>query len=200
MNDNFEKRDLHLATRALRSFLYDDICDVYVEYVKESLQSPEHPEFLPSLLFLHSCLVSAIKLLHPIMPFLTEELYQRLPCLPNERRQESIMIDAYPQALEWNGFKNAHLARTVDAALKITTRVRNMRASYELGKDARPGVAVYVPVGAVTSERIAVTSEEGDVTSEEGPVTAEELAQLADVISCLGRCGPVSFVDQDIGK
>jgi hypothetical protein len=103
------------------------------------------------------------------------------------------MIDAYPQALEWNGFKNAHLARTVDAALKITTRVRNMRASYELGKDARPGVAVYVPVGAVTSE-------EGDVTSEEGSVTAEELAQLADVISCLGRCGPVSFVDQDIGK
>jgi len=127
------------------------------------------------------------------MPFLTEELYQRLPCLPNERRQESIMIDAYPQALEWNGFKNAHLARTVDAALKITTRVRKMRASYELGKDARPGVAVYVPVGAVTSE-------EGDVTSEEGSVTAEELAQLADVISCLGRCGPVSFVDQDIGK
>jgi hypothetical protein len=75
-----------------------------------------------------------------------------------------------------------------------------MRASYELGKDARPGVAVYVPVEAVTSEPRAVTSEDGAVTSEEGPVTAEELAQLADVISCLGRCGPVSFVDQAIGK
>jgi len=126
------------------------------------------------------------------MPFLTEELYQRLPRLPNERRQESIMIDSYPQALEWNGFKNAHLARTVDVALKVTARVRNLRASYELEKEARPDVVVYLPAGGVV--------EEGSVTSEEGPVTAEELAQLADVISCLGRCGSVSFLEQAVGK
>ena len=192
MNEHFEKRDLHLATRALRAFLYDDVCDVYVEYIKESLQSPHHPHFLPSLLFLHSALVSGIKLLHPMMPFVTEELYQRLPRLPNERRQESIMIESFPQALEWNGFKNAHLGRTVEVALRVTGRVRNMKASYELGKEARPAVAVFVPAAA---SRKGAEEEE-----EEGTVKADELAQLADMISCLGRCGPVSFLDQIIGK
>jgi valyl-tRNA synthetase len=183
VNEHFENRDLHHVTRALRSFLYDDVCDVYVEYVKESLQSPDQPAFLPSLLFLHSALISSLKMLHPLMPFLTEELYQRLPRLPNERRQECVMIDAYPQALEWNGFKNDHLARSVRAALSVTRSVRSLRASYELVKEARPAVTV------------CLNEEE-----EEGGVRAEELDQLADVISCLGRCGPVRFVSHVIGR
>ena len=169
-------------TRVLRAFLYDDVCDVYVEYVKKSLQSPVHPEFLPSLLFLHSALISSLKLLHPLLPFLSEELYQRLPRLPNERRRESIMIDAYPQALEWNGFKNDHLARSVEAALRVTRCVRSLRSKYELDKDARPSVTVCVP---------ALGEEE---------VRADELDQLADVVSTLARCGPVRFSDQTIGK
>ena len=182
VNEHFENRDLHLVTRALRSFIYEDICDVYVEYVKESLHSPNHPTFLPSLLFLHSALISALKLLHPLLPFLTEELYQRLPRLPNERRQESIMIDAYPQALEWNGFKNDHLARSVEVALRVTRSVRSLRASYDLGKEARPAVTVCVTADGAEGVR------------------AEELDQLADLVSCLGRCGLVRFVDQIIGN
>merc|ERR1712107_265111 len=69
-------------------FIYHDLCDHYVEYVKPSLSDVNNPEFLPSLLILHSCVITSLKLLHPVMPFITEELYQRLPKLTKEKRYD----------------------------------------------------------------------------------------------------------------
>jgi hypothetical protein len=71
------------------------------------------------------------------------------------------------------------LARSVTAALSVTRSVRSLRAGYELAKEARPAVTVCVQ-------------------EEEEGVRAEELDQLTDVVSCLGRCGPVRFVGQQV--
>ena len=68
-------------------FLMTAIVQKYVPYLinpgnlftMNRVQNPEDPGFLPSLLFLHSCILSSLKMIHPIMPFITEELYHRLP-------------------------------------------------------------------------------------------------------------------------
>lgn len=83
-------------------------------------------------------MLTSLKLLHPLLPFMTEELYQRLPLLPKERRKESIMVDSYPQAIEWNGFLNPDLESSVAAALEVVAAVRRVRSTYSLGPGARP--------------------------------------------------------------
>ncbi|KAG9292124.1 hypothetical protein G9A89_005268 [Geosiphon pyriformis] len=98
--DSFNERNFKEATRVVQAFWRDALCDVYIEWIKpifnleESI--PEHAEAQNSAQHtLYTCLEEGIKLLHPFMPFVTEELYQRLP-----RRRgdvESIVISKYPQ-------------------------------------------------------------------------------------------------------
>lgn len=140
--EHWENRDVHLVTRELRAFLYTNLCDTYVEYVKQDLQDPEGTDFLPSLLLLHSCVLSSLRLLHPIMPFITEELFQRLPLLPKERRKDSIMLEHYPQPEDWAKFSNPSLGQSVEQALEVVTAVRALRARYDLGKGAKPQVII----------------------------------------------------------
>merc|ERR1712142_1439793 len=126
-----------------------------------------NPEFLSSLLILHSCVLTSIKMLHPVMPFITEEIYQRLPFLPNERRKESIMVDSFPQPIEWNGFVNEELPAFVELALTVVTGVRALRKSYDLSAKAKPNVFVCCEEAA--------------------------LVQFEDVIQRLTGCGDVKF-------
>merc|ERR1712131_176520 len=90
VNKSMENKELHFATRDLRKFIYNDLCDTYVEFVKPSLSNHQESDFLPSLLILHTCVITSLKMLHPIVPFITEELYQRLPTLPNEIRKNPL--------------------------------------------------------------------------------------------------------------
>merc|ERR1719150_2472244 len=142
VNEGFQQKELNVVTRELRRFIYTDLCDNYVEYIKNSFKDPTSPEFLPSLLILHSCVMTSLKLLHPIMPFITEELYQRLPSLPKETRQESIMIEKYPVATDWNSFLNESLASTIETALAVVTAVRSMKKRYNLKSETAPDLIV----------------------------------------------------------
>lgn len=124
VNEHFENHDFHLVTRAIRRFLYSNVCDVYLvkktiggnstaistnylyilltcislqEIIKPHMKNPDSSEFYSSLSTLHLVLLTGLKLLHPLMPFLTEELYQRIPKLrDDEERKESIMIEEFP--------------------------------------------------------------------------------------------------------
>ena len=149
INEAFDQRELNSVTKELRGFIYHDLCDHYVEYVKPSLSDVNNPEFLPSLLILHSCVITSLKLLHPVMPFITEELYQRLPKLTKEKRKESIMIDAYPVATDWNSFYNENLNDVIDEALKVVTAVRDMKKRYDLSRDITPDIIVISEVSDI---------------------------------------------------
>lgn len=92
-------------TTALYSFFLYDFCDVYLELVKPVVNdtSPENSETkrcAQATLFV--CLENFLRLAHPIMPFVTEELWQRLPGISNVRRAPSIMVSSYPvENPEW---------------------------------------------------------------------------------------------------
>ncbi len=85
------------------------------ELVKPVLSDPSHPRFPVCLPVLQRCFLSGILMLHPVMPFLTEELYQRLPRLEGERRRDSIMEEEYPteeEVAEGFSFKKMNITLT----------------------------------------------------------------------------------------
>jgi valyl-tRNA synthetase len=88
--DNFQ---FHEAAQTLYHFFWHTFCDVYIEASKKQIEegSPEERENTKSILL--SILRESLKLLHPFMPFVTEEIYQMLP----NKEKESLIIETWPK-------------------------------------------------------------------------------------------------------
>ena len=88
-NNSFEKYDFINFTKALYSFWYDDFCNFYLEIIKTTENKHEHYSTL--------CLIlsAGLKALHPVMPFITEELWQHIPKFKNDN-SPSICVSDYP--------------------------------------------------------------------------------------------------------
>ena len=103
---SLQNLEFHLLTRSLRSFLYSSLCDIYVEAVKKVLSDPHHPQFEATLQTIYLALITGLRLMHPVMPFITEELYQRLKNFGNgsgssdSGKITSIMVEPFPIANE----------------------------------------------------------------------------------------------------
>lgn len=76
--------------------MYDCVCDVYLEAIKAELTDPNHTNFESNLQTLYLALACGLRLLHPTMPFVTEELYQRLQACLGQPCQHSILYESYP--------------------------------------------------------------------------------------------------------
>lgn len=97
VHEAMEQRKLACATKALRVFLWNHLCDIYLEFAKSSFQShkTEHAQKIKTLSILHNILDIFARLAHPIIPFITEELWQELS--PGRRElSESLMISEFP--------------------------------------------------------------------------------------------------------
>jgi valyl-tRNA synthetase len=116
------------ALRQLYDFLWGDFCDWYVEFAKIRLSAKDASP-LPMLIYV---LETSLRLLHPFMPFVTEELWQNLRRhLPSGwQKTESIMITAYPEADEKTIDPEAE--RIVEAVIEIIRAIRNVRAQYKV--------------------------------------------------------------------
>ena len=124
-----ERFELGEAGRAIYDFIWSEVCDWYIEIAKPRLYNKEAAaERATAQHVLATVLVSAMKLLHPYMPFITEEIYQ---CLPHEA--ESIMISKWPVADE--SLINPDAERGMNAIMDSIKAIRNMRAEV----NANPG-------------------------------------------------------------
>jgi len=143
-NEGFNKYDFSNITNACYSFWLNDLCDIYLELLKPVMAGADKTRQEISRETLYTCLDNGLRLLHPFMPFVTEELWQRLPRRPNDT--ESICIAPYPEAN--NEFINADL----DNRMKLTQEVvhcgRSLRASYNLA----PSIKVHAYVGTRNNE------------------------------------------------
>ena len=88
VRQNMDKYEFNNVGSALYSFIWDDFCDNYIEMAKFSLNETNTKSTL------YHVILNILKLLHPFMPYVTEEIYQKLPF----KNCESIMIDSYPKA------------------------------------------------------------------------------------------------------
>jgi valyl-tRNA synthetase len=113
----------HEAAQSAYQFFWGDFCDWYIEWVKPELLSTNRDRAIVAWRNLFAAFEAALRLLHPFMPFLTEELWHQLPQAVGAR---SIALAAYPEARsEW---KNADARDEFEILIRIVTAAREMRS------------------------------------------------------------------------
>jgi valyl-tRNA synthetase len=150
LHNALEQYEFHEAVQTLYHFFWDDFCDWYIELTKADVISEEasalRTEARARLL---TILEQALRLLHPFMPYITEELWQRLPG-SDERllhpayagATPSVMIAAYPKGSEILIDEQAEWQ--MQATIDLISRVRNIRSEMNI----KPGERVRVLIGA----------------------------------------------------
>lgn len=123
VTDNLEKFELGIAVSNLYDFIWDVFCDWYIEIAKIRLQSDDEKAASCAKAVLVHVLTGILKLLHPFMPFITEEIYQALP-----HDAASIMISSWPQYDEKLVFaqEEAEMEMIMDAIRAIRNRRAEM--------------------------------------------------------------------------
>ncbi|XP_043252604.1 valine--tRNA ligase isoform X2 [Colletes gigas] len=128
-DDAMAQYDFTTATTACYNLWLYDLCDVYLEYLKPVFQSDDNERKLAARRTLFKTLDVGLRLLAPFMPFITEELYQRLP--RKTQIYPSICVSPYPELSECP-WRNLEIEKDVDFANKIIKNVRSARATYNL--------------------------------------------------------------------
>ena len=121
VTDNIENYEVGVALGEIYSFTWDLFCDWYIEMAKSRTFEAGTPAALTAKRVLVYVLTNILKLLHPYMPFITEEIYQALPHI-----DESIMISAYPTYSEAMNYREAE--DDVDRIITCITQIRARRA------------------------------------------------------------------------
>ncbi|XP_043672900.1 valine--tRNA ligase isoform X1 [Vespula pensylvanica] len=130
-NEAMTQYDFTTATTACYNMWLYDLCDVYLEYLKPIFQSSSNNNEtkLQARKVLFKTFDVGLRLLHPFMPFITEELYQRLPC--KKQTYPSICISPYPDVIECP-WRNCEIEKDIDFAQKVIKNIRSARATYNL--------------------------------------------------------------------
>jgi len=130
---NMENFDLGIALQKVYDFIWDEFCDWYIELVKPRLYDRESEGRLEAQYVLNKVLSDAMKLLHPFMPFITEEIYCNLI---NE--DESIMISSWPVYTEENNYPEAE--KEMEMFMDIVRSIRNIKAEMNVPPSRKPKV------------------------------------------------------------
>src|SRR6266571_3425689 len=134
VNDALAGYRFHEAAQGVYQFFWGDFCDWYIEWVKPELLGEDRERATASWKNLFAAFDAALRLLHPFMPFLTEELWHQLP---QKVGAKSIALAQFPEAeTRW---KNAEAMREVAQVQEVVTALRAIRA--ELRLDAKKKVA-----------------------------------------------------------
>ncbi|MCD7461038.1 Valine--tRNA ligase, mitochondrial 1, partial [Datura stramonium] len=126
---SLESYDFSEAATAVYSWWQSQLCDVFIELIKPYFTG-DNPEYVSARRSaqdtLWLCLDNGLRLLHPFMPFVTEELWQRLPASRDSIKKESIVISDYPSTVEsWN---NDNVEAEMKRVLSIVKGLRSKRA------------------------------------------------------------------------
>ena len=121
VTENIEKYDLGVAAQKIYDFTRNDFCDWYIEIVKPRLFDKENESRYTVQFILNYVLCTSLKLLHPFMPFITEEIYSKL-----YHKEESIMMTKFPEYKEELDFKKEEEMAT--EMMNIITEIRNIRS------------------------------------------------------------------------
>ena len=120
ITNNIDGFELGVFAQKIYDFIWNEFCDWYIEMVKPRLYNEEDKTKLAAQYTLNKVLADSLKLLHPIMPFITEEIYTKL-----YNNDESIMISKWPEYSKNVDFDKEELA--VEELKNIITGIRNIR-------------------------------------------------------------------------
>ncbi len=163
VTENMENFDLGIAVQKIYDFIWDELCDWYIEMVKPRLYNSDDVASQNAALWtLKTVLIDALKLLHPYMPFITEEIFCTL-----QSEEESIMISKWPEYTENRAF--AKEERDIEIIKEAVRGIRNVRTEMNVAPSKKA--------------QVYVVSENADICStfEEGKLFFASLAYASDV-------------------
>lgn len=121
VTENMDKYELGIAVSKLYDFFWEEFCDWYIEMVKPRLYNKEDETRKSALWTLKTVLINALKLLHPYMPFITEEIFTSI-----QKEEETIMLSVWPRYKEeWNFSIEEDEIELMKQAIR---NIRNLRA------------------------------------------------------------------------
>ena len=122
VTENLERYELGIALQKVYDFVWEEFCDWYIEMVKPRLWDDNNTTKAGAIWTLKTVLIQSLKLLHPYIPFVTEEIFCNL-----QEDEESIMISQWPEYREdWNFQTEEHAVETIKEAVRA---IRNVRTS-----------------------------------------------------------------------
>ena len=164
VTENMDKFELGIAVQKVYDFIWDEFCDWYIEMVKPRLYNSDNAASMNAALWtLKSVLIDALKLLHPYMPFITEEIFTSL-----QSEEDSIMISSWPKYSEERNF--AKDEADIELVKEAVRGIRNVRT----GMNVSPG----------RKATIYVVSSDNNIreTFESGELFIKSLAYASEVI------------------
>lgn len=135
VTDNMEKYELGIAVAKLNDFIWEEFCDWYIEMVKPRLYNDADETKTAAIWTLKTVLIDALKLLHPYMPFITEEIFCNI-----QDEEESIMISSWPLYDEADNF--AAEEKAIETIKEAVRNIRNLRADMNVAPSRK--ALVYV--------------------------------------------------------
>ena len=135
VTENLDKYELGIALQKVYDFIWEEFCDWYIEMVKPRLWNDEDETHTVAVWTLKTVLIRSLKLLHPYMPFITEEIFCNL-----QEEEPSIMISAWPEYQEaWNFASEENAVETIKEAVRA---IRNVRTSMNVPPSKKAKVYV----------------------------------------------------------
>lgn len=187
-----EAYEFGAATQAVYSFWQYDLCDVFIELMKPVMQLDDAAEGTAAAKqatrdTLWVCLETGLRLLHPFMPFVTEELWQRLPRPAGQQQARSIMVADYPSPQE--GWTNEGLEADMAYVQAVVNSTRQLRGDYELTPKQRAPMMLQCKDAAKAALLAACSTEIQTLT------TSSSLVHLEESAAAPAGCG-VAIVDE----
>ena len=135
VTENMDKFELGIALQKVYDFIWEEFCDWYIEMVKPRLWDDNDTTKAAAIWTLRTVLMDSLKLLHPFMPFITEEIFCNL-----QEEEETIMLSSWPLYEEkWNFASEEQAVETIKAAVRA---IRNVRTSMNVPPSKK--ATVYV--------------------------------------------------------
>ncbi len=155
-----------MIAQKLYEFVWNEFCDWYLELAKVNLQSDDFKLRASTINTLLQVLECILRLLHPLMPFITEELWQSLATVYGKKSAESVMIAEYPMVSELPAIDATSIA-TVNSLKELVGSIRNLRAEMNLN----PGLKVP----------LIIESKPEDLVMDEFVHYIKSLAKIAEI-------------------
>ena len=181
ITDKIEKYDIGLAADDIYDFIWSDFCDWYIEIVKPVLYSDNAEEKTNTVKVLLYVLENILKLLHPFMPYITEEIWQALP-----NREDALIVSKWPEYKEELVFEKEEKATEyIENAIR---EIRNARSEMNIENSKKSNTLVYTKdpeIKEIFEETKGLLLNLGysnsvEITDDEGRKNSENIAIVLD--------------------
>ncbi|APC78691.1 valine--tRNA ligase [Clostridium botulinum] len=162
VTENIEKFELGIASQKIYDFIWGEFCDWYIELVKPVLYGEDEQSKGIAFNVLHKVLETSLQLLHPIMPFITEEIYTHL-----YTEYESIVISKWPEYEE--SLNDEKSEKDMEYIIEAIKSIRNVRTEMNVPPSRKAKLMIYL------------TENEAEGSFKEGEVYFQKLASASEV-------------------